>query len=178
MSKAGVVQKAKKPIGSQGFDYWLPLREAIIKLHRQNAVPSTLSNVLDDLDKRKLDNYRECITGYKQWLKRKRLNPFPGRQRSTWSSAGLTVGVKPELILERGHERLAVKLYFSRPPLSRVRLQIYYYLVHRVAGTSMRPAVLDVRRGKLHVGNPRTSRDVDIALSSEASLFHTYWDAA
>ena len=78
MSKAGVVQKAKKPIGSQGFDYWLPLREAIIKLHRQNAVPSTLSNVLDDLDKRKLDNYRECITGYKQWLKRKRLKPISG----------------------------------------------------------------------------------------------------
>ena len=176
-AKAGKVQKVKKQLQTGGFDYWLPLRNAIVSLHHENRPAVTLSRVLDGLDERKIGNYTQCIAGYKQWLGRKHPEPFVGRNRGLWVTGDLTVRVNPELIVHTGTQRTAVKLYFSAPPISRARVDLAQYLIRKVVGQQVHPAVLDVRRAKLHVGSLRASKAVDALLEGEARLFVSMWEA-
>jgi hypothetical protein len=102
--------------------------------------------------------------------------------RATWSAPALDVGITPELALRLpdGQVRV-VKLWLKAPELSKdsAKAALRLMVLHMgQLSTGATPAVLDVRRRRLHLPDRRRLRkDYDQWLEAEASGFAHLWHA-
>ena len=72
-----VVEIHKRDEYHPAFDFWKPLREGIIELHKKGLDKSELDKILEDLtDKKKQNRYPELIHQYKAFLGRKKIEWF------------------------------------------------------------------------------------------------------
>jgi hypothetical protein len=99
----------------------------------------------------RIANYTELR---RHWLAMSQLHlPMELPGRATWRTSGLTVGVAPELVLVRGDQKLVTKLWLRRPELTADVVRALHWLLwahmDQLCPGGV-PAVLDLRRRKLH----------------------------
>lgn len=101
--------------------------------------------------------------------------------RATWSAPALDVGITPELALRLPDGQLrVVKLWLKAPELSKdsAKATLRLMLLHMDLSVGATAAVLDIRRGRLHLPDRRRLRkDYDQWLEAEASGFAHLWHA-
>jgi hypothetical protein len=91
----------------------------------------------------------------RHWLAMSELHlPIELPDRAAWQTPGLTVGVTPELVLIRREQKLVTKLWLRQPELTPDVIKALHWLLlshmEQLCPGGV-PAVLDLRRRKLHV---------------------------
>lgn len=88
------------------------------------------------------------------WLAMPELHlPIEVPDRTQWETPGLTVGIAPELVLIKGRRKLVVKLWLRQSVLPPDAAEALRWLLHTHMDELCPggvPAVLDLRRRKLH----------------------------
>lgn len=134
-------------------DFYKPLRDGVIEIHRQGKTRKALDSLLGSLsDKKKLANYPEAIDGYSKWWGKKSLAWFEP-PRTVYGHAGIEVSVNPELGLVVDGKRHIVKLYLKNDPLTKLRTDLITVLME----VALRPkckdddvlCLLDMRKSKM-----------------------------
>lgn len=130
-------------------DFYKPLRDEIVSIHKSGAPKERLAELLDRVkDKKKLGRYRLLVPSYQQWW---------GRNQLSWiaPSAGLyvrnsiVVSVNPEIAFRlRNGESLVVKMYFKSERLDRTSADLITSLMATSLGRTD-VAVLDIERRKV-----------------------------
>ncbi len=185
VSKAGstkyskVKQIAKRKDYQPAFDFWKPLREAIIKLHKEGNNKKELDNVMEDLtDKKKEKRYLILIKAYKSFLGRKKINWFDPPKKKYWKYKELNVILNPELGLEINNKFFVVKLYFKSEKLSQKKADLILLLMnkHLKKGKykDVNFAILDIERKKLFDKTNLKNEQFSL-LEGEALSFLTIW---
>lgn len=177
--KVSKIKAAKnKPSYHPATDFYRPLRERIINIHKINENKSEVKNILYGItDSKKKANYQSAINGYIKWWGKKDLIWFDPT-KTEWSSHGISVSINPELGLTIKGEPHLLKLYFKSEPLSKVKLDVTLQLMveslRPIVSDKIRLAVLDVRQSKLVVAaeeNPALS----LALDAELAFISSVW---
>jgi len=169
--------KNRKPY-DPATDYYRPLRGAIKGIHSDNGDRNDLDKIVDSVHIKKVENYREAIAGYKKWWGRQQLQWFEP-PRGTYSHAGVEVNVNPELGLSINGARFAIKLYLKDEPLSKLRTDPSLALMELALRDLMHVddtvAVLDVRKGKLHMFGGRDHKIMKAMVNGELAYIATLW---
>lgn len=160
-------------------DFYRPIRQAIIAMHRQGLSASTLDAVCQNVtDATRQKHYARVVAGYRTFLAEGAKNFFEPPRRGL-SLGALDVDINPELGLIIDGKKHLVKLYFRNEPLSSKRTALVLALLSRglcETNPEFIPAVLDVRTAKLHTSamtNPR----IDLLLRGEAASFASMYAA-
>lgn len=126
---------------------------------------------VDKCTPKRRPHYHALAAGWNSWRRGKDLEIFS--QPLLWSASGLSVRVSPQFIFHGKRQNFLVWPHFKDAELSRDGIQAAIRLMeltHRDVDAD--PAVLDVRRGKLHQAPKRPRRKVfDAWLSGEAAAF-------
>jgi len=176
--KATKVRQVKtRPDYEPAHDFYKPLREHIIEIHKKGKQKKDIDKIVGSvLDKKKIHSYPQIIQGYKKWWGR---NTFQWAEppRGTYTASGVEIMVNPELGLKFGKENHIIKLYFKSDPLSKFKSDIITNLMEielRSIGTqNVKMSVLDIRNAKLFTydGTPVIKPVVDAELAYIASLW-------
>lgn len=171
-----VAEIKNRPEYNPAFDFYRPLRNAIVEMHSRGTDPADLQYILKDLtDPKKIAGYPSLIASYSRLAKTQKSSWFQPN-RAAWEHAGLSVSVNPELGLQVNGVKHLVKLYF-KSGLQPSRLGVIHEIMRASLGTAGEPimAVTDVAAGKMHV--PRKRKGMDVLLKSEAAAFMEIWNA-
>ncbi len=170
----GLYQQEYEP----AFDFWKPLRDAIVEMHKHNRPKDTLGNVLAGLtDKNKRNLYPSRIRAYKRWVGRKTIQ-WAGCDPEIWQHGSLLVRVNPELGVSINGSKYIIKLYFKEECLSKNRVDTMLFLIQSTFSRNhpnATPGILDVPRGKL-IRPTRNISDIDALLEGEAAAFIQMWN--
>jgi hypothetical protein len=173
-----VAQVKARPDYDPRFDFYKPIREEIIDLHREGRSGAHLEVFLQTVtDRKKTANYRELVDGYLKWRGRKMIE-WAQPTRKFHRSNGIEVIVNPELCILFGANTHLIKLYFKDDPLDRFRVDVILSLMehtlrpHCVEGAVM--SVMDVRRGKLFSWRPQ-SRSRMALVEAELAYIASLW---
>lgn len=153
--KLTVVKQVKERHGigyDPRFDFYKPLREGIVALHKAGKSKKDFDSLAKGLsDKKKQTAFPDIVKGYKKFLGNKSVKWFkPASQ--PWTYQGLSVRVNPEVGLEYAGARHAIKLYFKSEKLSKLRMDAINELMHHSLGVGKKSpefCILDIRNGKL-----------------------------
>jgi hypothetical protein len=160
-------------------DFYRPIREAIVNMHRHSSSVSTLDDVCRTVtDETRKNHYPRVIAGYRTFLAQGVKNYFEP-PRAGLRLGPLDVDVNPELGLVIDGKKHLVKLYFRNDPLTPRRTALVLALLSRGICESTPefvPAILDVRSAKLHT-SAMTSPRIDLLLRGEAASFAAIYDA-
>ncbi|HRI67261.1 MAG TPA: hypothetical protein PK156_23620 [Polyangium sp.] len=160
-------------------DFYRPIRQAIISMHRDGLSTSTLDSVChNETDETRRNHYPRVVAGYRAFLAEGPKNFFEP-PRTGLSLGPLEVDVNPELGLVIGGKKHLVKLYFRNDPLMPRRTALVLALLSRgicEAHPEFVPAILDVRSAKLHT-SAMTSPRIDLLLRGEAASFAAIYAA-
>lgn len=174
-----VRQLKSRPPYKPAHDFWRPLREEIVELHRLGRSKGDLDTFLSRLtDQKKRGNYARCVKGYKKFLGRRQVQWFDPPS-SDWRPEGLRIKINPEIGLQIAGDPHVIKLYFKKEKLSKNRVEIIRLLMDRkltnLAPDDTRFAVLDIPRGKLFAAE---AIDGSLAplLNGEAAALKRMWD--
>lgn len=134
-------------------DFYKPVREAIVDMHRKGLDTRVLADLLGSLtDPREARIFPKTVVGYGKFLRKQAKVTWFEPPLTELSLGSMSVRVNPELGLLLGGEPHAIKLYFRGEPLSPQRA----LFVNEIMATALAPtwpkmvfAVLDVRRAKL-----------------------------
>ena len=100
------------------MDFYKPLREAILKLHKKGQKKEVLDTVLEGLtDEKKRRCYPELIAGYKKFLGRKKLEWIKPPKKD-WKIGGVTITVNPEIGLEEKKKNGSSNFYIVKLKIS------------------------------------------------------------
>jgi hypothetical protein len=160
-------------------DFYRPIREAIVNMHRNGSSVSTLDDVRrNETDETRKKHYPLVIAGYRSFLADGAKNFFEP-PRTGLSLGPLEVDVNPELGLIIDGKKHLVKLYFRQDPLMPRRTALVLALLSRglcQSNPEFVPAILDVRSAKLHT-SAMTSPKIDLLLRGEAASFAAMYAA-
>lgn len=147
-------------------DYYGPLRSGIKKFHNTvGAHKNELNGIIDQVDEKKSENYEACITGYKNFLGRKKVRWFTPKRRVI-EIEGLELSINPEIGLEWDGQKRAIKIAFNKDVRFNKRLaQLVLALMQEYLPKTVVPCILDIRSGNLI--------EADKDLSSLAPLLHS-----
>lgn len=168
------------------MDFYKPLREAILKLHKKGQKKEVLDTVLEGLtDEKKRRCYPELIAGYKKFLGRKKLEWIKPPKKD-WKIGGVTITVNPEIGLEEKKKDgssnfYIVKLYFKDDALKKAQADQILTLMEmqlrsKVNEPEIKFAILDMRRSKLHIKQDQELKELPL-LKGEANSFATMWNS-
>jgi len=154
-SKLSKIRKIKnKQDYTPAIDFYKPIREQIISLHKNGSNISTLTQIIkNQSDAKKINHYPPIISAYLKWCQNKQLIWFSPPQTVVKVIEGIELGINPELGLQiKGIPHL-IKLYFNKDELPQERARIITNVMalelssHCLSHTEI--AILDVRRTKL-----------------------------
>jgi hypothetical protein len=157
-------------------DFYRPVREAIVDMHRKGLDTRVLADFVSSLvDPREKRIFPKVIIGYGKFLRQQRkLTWFepPFREHALGS---MSVRVNPELGLLIDGRPHAIKLYFRGEPLSPQRAVLVNEILSGALASTWPGTVfgvLDVRRAKLFAHQPKVGvgRLVRAEAASLASL--------
>ena len=182
-SKVTKVREVKnRDVYEPATDFWRPLRDGIVDLHRDGRVDKRGLDaiVAAQTHALKLRLYPLAADGYLSFLGRRQPEWFTP-PRGIWRSGGLEVRVNPEVGLIIGDHPTVIKLYFKKEELTQARVQasigvMLDELAPRTdAGTQF--GVLDVRAGRLLKSDGRwTMSDTQLLIRGEARSFVEIWE--
>jgi hypothetical protein len=120
-------------------------------------------------------HYESVAAGWLGWRGRKNLERFA--DTAYWREQELTVRVSPRFRWRQTLNRDLVWPYFKDDELSRDAAQAAIRIMELACPAEAgRPAVLDVRRGRLHRGR-RRDRDYDVLLRGQISALLRMYEA-
>jgi hypothetical protein len=157
-------------------DFYKPVREAIVDMHRKGLDTRVLADLLGTLqDPREKRIFPKAVIGYGKFLRRHRKVTWFEPPFGEHQLGDLTVRVNPELGLLLDGQPHAIKAYFRGDPLTAQRAVLINELQSRALAETwpgMVFAVLDVRRAKLfpREDKPGMSRLLHAEAASLASL--------
>ncbi len=150
-------------------DFYKPLREGNIEMHKAGRDLSYLDSVLSRMtDAKKLTSYPKCIEGYAACLGDSTLTTPLARPRSGHPpDRGQS---QTELLLTIDGEQYMVKLYFKADPIPRgaVAPMLRMVQVSIPKSTKAKPAILDLQHAKLHTRS-QLDPSLDALLQAEAA---------
>lgn len=161
------------------IDFYKPVRDEIVSIHRQGRSASCLEAFARGLtDPKKQTAYPELIAGYRRFAGRKSFEWFTPPRKS-WIVGDLCVMLNPELGLKIGGIPHLVKLYFKAGEPNKRQVEAMLHLLQaelQPTNGNRRVGLLDVRRGKL-----LTPSEYDPAyltlMEGEARSFALIYDA-
>jgi hypothetical protein len=155
ISKTNTILSIKnRPPYQPAFDYYKPLREHIINLHKHNKGKKELLYANDlTSDKKKWENYNIILSKYREFWGRKTLKWFDPPKKN-WFSNEIAVTLNPELGLLINDVPYVIKLYLKGEKLSKAKTTISLFLMNKILPTKhieQTPiySILDVRQGTL-----------------------------
>ena len=168
------------------MDFYKPLREAILKLHKKNQKKEVLDTVLEGLtDDKKKRCYPDLIDGYKKFLGRKKFEWIKPPKKD-WKIGGITITINPEIGLEEKKKNgssnfYIIKLYFKEDALKKAQADQILTLMEmqlrsKVNESEIKFAILDIRRSKLHIKQGQELKELPL-LKGEANSFATMWNS-
>lgn len=184
-AKLSHVRKIKdRPEYEHYMDFYKPIREAILKLHKNNEGKDVLDTLLSHLsDDKKKNNYPALINGYKKFLGRKKFE-WVKPPKKDWKVGDVVITVNPELGLEEKKKDgssnfYIVKLYFKEEPLKKAQASQILTLMEmqlrsKVNEPEIKFAILDIRRSRLHIKYDQELKELPLLLG-EAQSFATMW---
>jgi hypothetical protein len=159
-------------------DFYKPVREAIVEMHKTGTSDKCLDQFLASLtDERRKRIYPSIVEGYRKFLSSAKIAWFnpPG---GTYPIGGIEININPELGLNIDGTPHLIKMYFRGEPLSAKRVQVVLNLLTASGLSESVPgcvfAMLDVRKARLHTlktPNPR----LNLLLRGEAASFSTIY---
>lgn len=166
-------------------DFYKPIRERIIELHKKGQKKDFLDDILIGLtDDRKNNNYPQVIAGYKKFLGKKNfewIKPI----KKIWKIQNISISINPEIGLEEKKKDgtsnfYIIKLYFKDERIQKSHVDQILTLMEmqlrdKVKEKEVNFALLDIRRGKLHTKNDRELKERPL-LEGEAMSFSTIWN--
>jgi len=181
LPKATKVKQIKyRPGYEPAFDFYKPLREAIVDAHKLGQSKKQFQVTAGAAaHPKKQGNYSTAISGYVKWWGTKQFiwrNP----PRTTYSANGVDVIVNPELGLEWNGSKHLVKLYLKDAPLAKNRADLILSMLEVTLKPSIHGSItmglLDVRNSKLFTTtslNPTTKAVLDGELAYIAAIWPT-----
>ncbi len=175
-----VKQIKERPEYDPATDFWKPLREGIVKIHRTgNFETKEVDKILPEIkDPKKLNRYREAIAGYKKFLGRKKIEWFEP-PRNILNLKELGIRINPELGLKIGGERFIIKLYFKNEKLVQNKVDTINAIMEIALRENLNKedklAILDVSNSKFFVSNGLVD-DLYPLLFGEAVSFVAIWN--
>jgi hypothetical protein len=161
-------------------DFYRPIREGILTMHRRGACESMLDEVLaGQTEEKRRRIYPHVAAGYRKFLAsgdRRWFAPPSGEIQL----GPLAVNLNPEVGFVIGRKPHLIKLYFRQEPLSSKRSSIVLALLSAGLGRAYPEhvfATLDVQRGKLHTTDSPPNPRLEVLLRGEAASFSTIYDA-
>jgi hypothetical protein len=155
------------------FDFYKPVRDAIVDVHAHGKPTKALDAVVVGLkDPRRTAPYAAVVRGHKKFMRKHAARWFDP-PRGSWAEGGIVVHVNPELGLEIKRVPHVVKLYFKAEKLPKKNVATITRLMEQAfadPGSRTVFGVLDVRRGVLHVPSGSVA-GIDALLTSEAASF-------
>ncbi len=172
--KITVVRRFKHgPAYRPAFDFYKPVRDAIVDVHEHDQPKKALDAIVAGLkDPRKLAAFTAVVRGHKKFMRRHAARWFDP-PKGSWVEGGIVVHVNPELGLEIRGVPHVVKLYFKAERMPKKNVATITRLMAKALaepGSRTIFGVLDVRRGALHVPSGGVP-GIDALLSSEAASF-------
>jgi len=173
-----VAQVKARPDYEPCFDFYKPLRDAIVDSHRRSLGKGALLALMTELtDPKKLSKYPRLVEGYRRWWGRKDLVWFDP-PRADFTDGDFHININPELGLEYKGERLVIKLYFKDEKLSKLKVGVITYLMN----SRLQPmgderhsfGVLDVGNAKLLGGQGDPS--FEPILAAEIAYIAALWE--
>jgi hypothetical protein len=178
--KATKVRQVKdRPDYHPAFDFYRPIREAIVDTHSTGGSrPQFRSLAGAVVDPKKQKNYPDVIAGYEKWWGTKAFTWF-APARSMYVSAGVSIIINPEVGLSWNDTPHLIKLYFKDEPLDKHRaaliLDLMEYTLRPTAGEA-EISVLDVRKSKLYsrTGGPLATIPL---INAEMAYIASLWQS-
>jgi len=177
MSQLSVVRRAKCSQDEEyqpAKDYWGPLRQRIISMHKQGHDGSELDSVAHKVSASKQKNYLMRVQQYKKWMIGQDLK-WSGVLPQLVKLGPLTVKLSPELgIIVSGTDHV-FKLYFKAEKLTKSQRRLRLHLLALpMAYPGRTPAILDISRSKTIIANEATP-ELDATLIVQAEAFVKLW---
>ncbi|AMU76634.1 hypothetical protein [Mycobacteroides abscessus] len=151
-------------------DFYKQIRRAI-----QEGIPAgddvrRVRRAVEAANQRRRSNYQEVADGWEAW---RQGNDLVLQQQSRkWCEQELEVNVSPMFIWKHGRARDLVWVYYKDEELSVDAAQAATRVLEFTFGFDLgTPAVLDIRRAKLHRARSRRARNYDRWLEGEVSAF-------
>jgi hypothetical protein len=159
-------------------DFYKPVREAIVEMHRTGTSDRCLDQFLASLtDERRKRIYPPIVEGYRKFLSSAKITWF-NPPAGTYPIGGVEININPEIGLNIDGTPHLIKMYFRGEPLSSKRVQVVLNLLTASGLSTSVPgcvfAMLDVRKARLHTlkaPNPR----LNLLLRGEAASFSTIY---
>lgn len=173
-----VLYVKERPEYEPAFDFYKPLREHIVEIHKSKQDKKKLVELLSTLnDSKKLKNYPRLIDGYKKWWGRKDLEWF-NPPRDVYSVNGFEIIVNPELGLVVNGRRHIIKMYFKTDALSALRTEIITELMeYQLRGKVTQGdvfSVLDLRNYKIFSAKPGATSSIPL-VNAEIAYIASIW---
>lgn len=158
-------------------DFYREFRDGVIDYHRQGHTDKRLLNgIIDGIGEQKLIRFSENIAGYKKFLGRKEISWFEP-PRGIWKYDRLKIKLNPELGLVIDGSPFVIKCYQKTSSIYRNRIEVVLALLQeQLVQPVAQVGVLDVVRGRLHVGSVEHDTRISKLLHAEATSFLTLWD--
>ncbi|SHE43447.1 hypothetical protein [Chryseobacterium takakiae] len=162
------------------FDFWKPLREKIVEIHKENKNKNLLNEVMNGLtDKNKINLYPHLITQYKSFLGKKKLEwiepPF-----ADWKMNDLRIKINPEVGLFINDKPYIIKLYFKSESLSKSKADLILLMMNENLKKGdfidANFAILDISKKKLYENSSLNSIHLSL-IEGEALSFLKIWDS-
>lgn len=162
------------------FDFWKPLREKIIDIHKDNKNKNLLDEIVNILtDKNKINLYPNLISQYKSFLGKKKTEwiepPF-----TDWIMNDLRIKINPEVGLFINDKPYIIKLYFKAEPLSKSKADMILLRMNESLKSGdfkdANFAVLDISRKKLYENCSLNQVHLSL-LEGEALSFLKIWES-
>jgi hypothetical protein len=150
---ADVSALLKERRGDMCADYYVPLRDAIVDMHRRGGDPRALDAAVSrEENEKKRRIFARVVEGYRRFLGTGRMKWFEP-PRTSYRMGSHDVDVNPELGLAIDETPHVIKMYLRGEPLTPRRTSVMLSVISGRLGRLCPGhvfAVLDVRQGKLH----------------------------
>jgi hypothetical protein len=157
-------------------DFYGPMRRALLDGVVNGDDIRRTHDVCGSCSAKKREHYRALADGWQRWRKGKDLIVNP--RGEDWCQQGLVVRVAPPIIVRSKNHRDLVWLYYKEPELTSDAARIANRIIQLSIPSEIgRPAVLDVRRAKLHRMCSRLPKGFDALLNAEVSAFSSMYEA-
>jgi hypothetical protein len=155
-------------------DYYKDFREeAVLAMSTRNL--KRLKRVVDEIeDDVKAHHYEICFDAFQKWLAKTDFTIISHPAPVSWDAGEIRISVNPELIIDIDGVRYIVKLYLAKERLSQPARRAYAWLVNQTHGTGAKPAILEVRKGRLNAC-PDPNKKVGQWIKGEVAAFVALW---
>ena len=167
-----------------GFDPYQPVPNAIRGGFAWGDTTARLESAIEKARPAFKGKFRECLDGWEHHCSSEPIRELGPVRGSTWSASGLTITVNPhiQLMREESEAHEVVRFWMTDDEPSAMTVEAALGLMALTVDQfcpGARPALLDLRRGRIYRDRLYTDRKLIRWLTAEAAAFILPWrDAA